>query len=39
MIVLTIVFAILFIIFGSLIYSCLKVASDCDKEEEKKDGN
>ena len=29
---------ILFIIFAALMYSCIKVAGDCAREEEKEDG-
>lgn len=38
MIALKIIMWIVFLIFVLLIYSCLKVASDCDDEEEKNDG-
>lgn len=34
MIVLKIIFAIMLIIFTLLIYSCIKISSDCSREEE-----
>lgn len=40
MIALKIVIAIILIIFCLMIYSCIKVAGDCDREEENNnDGN
>lgn len=39
MVALKIVCAFIYVIFCLMIYSCIKVAGDCDREEDKNDGN
>lgn len=36
---LKIIITIMFIIFGALMYSCIKISGDCSREEEKEDEN